>query len=572
MTVKIAIFKAIQSALKQSDIYTDFTVDQGQTTHYQCSVILKQKLPKDAKLALAQSICNMLIEEDFIENAYASGPGFINIDVTDYELSRSLESLTSSPTCGIHNKETGLVYLDYGGANIAKDLHIGHIRSAVIGDTLKNIYETIGYRVSVYPHFGDFGLHIGHTISQMKRDGVRVKITTNHRLTLKDVDHKTVTDFSSYYRRGSKSAKDNPEHMTESRDVLLSLQNNSCRENKGFFNALCYLSKEAIRYQYGLLGVHFSNNSGEYAALDSIGHIVASLSNRAMLEKSDGAEVIRTSHDDPVILKNSYGCYGYAATDLCELLNRVTRMKNDILGKDHSEIVYLADDRQKHHFDQVFEVADKILDLSDIEVKHIGFGTINGTDGKPFKTRSGDTVLLEDVFNQIEQRIKENYPDVNDADAKRIVCSCIRYSELMCSRSKSYVFDMDVMTSTQGQTGPYILYTYLRFEKLIHTALEKTNGTAGPISILTDVERDIALVMSNYSDVINLCARTYKPHHLAHHAYALCAAMNRFYGQISLLHESDRERLNSLVSLCLSALKQLQSTVDILGLTVPKKM
>lgn len=554
-----------------------------QVADYQCNsaFALAKKLNKRPD-EIAQTIASELknYEDDFV--ATFSKPAFINIKLTDKLLSKIANEMQKDPKNLIKKPQKQLkVVMDYGGANVAKELHIGHVRSPIIGEALCRLNKLMGNEVVTDTHLGDWGLQMGLTIAQLEEDGYlegyfgRGK---NKEITLDTLNEE--------YPKASKRKSSESEFKKKADDYTLFIQ----RKKEPFYQIyqdIRALSVAKIREHYLNLGCHFDLWYGESTAGPYLNKAVQIFKDKGLAYMSDGALVVdvaqegenipieRKSPDEPqryrnpmppVIIKKYNDADLYATTDIATVL-----MRNEMYHPD--KIMYIVDQRQKLHFTQ-FIRACKLVGISpkEQELVQISFGTVNGKDGKAFKTREGTTVKLDDIINMItnkaSERLKENGIVGDEKLSLMIGVGALKFGDLSNVVYKDYVFDLDKFSSFEGKTGPYIQYTAARINSLIN----KSGVKPGTISIQTEEERNIVINLIKFFESFNTCYEDNSMHTLCTSIYNLASAYALFYNNIKVISEKDQIRKASLVGLSNATLQAIRLGLDTLGIETPEKM
>ena len=505
-----------------------------------------------------------------------AGPGFINLNVTDEFLRDYLSTLENLgvETVGDERK----IILDYGGPNAAKSLHVGHLRSGIIGTALRHIFLHKGYDVLGDIHLGDWGTQMGMLIGDYLRNNEQALITDADPDNMDDVK-RAMADFSVRYPKASSEAKANPDLMQEARDITLKLQN---KEEPYFtiWKNIRSLSLADMKVIYDKLNVTFDLWKGEADVNDLIAPMVKDLKERKIAYESDGALVVgvETNEDKkkvpPLILTKSDGAALYSTTDIATIMERVNLYQP-------TRIIYVVDQRQSLHFEQVFRAVKKadIVD-NDLELTHAGFGTMNGTDGTPFKTRSGGVMPLKDFIDDAVAKALARLDEVNLAEeitpderediANKVAIAAIKFADLQNPRQSDYIFDLDKMTGFEGKTGPYLLYQAVRIKSLLKKASQE-NFKNAPLKI-EEQDRNLILLMGEFSDTLDLTMTHYSPHYLADYLYRLAQAFSSYYGNVHILSENDEALRHSRLLLIEKTSAYLTQGLALLGIEIPERM
>ncbi len=531
---------------------------------------------------VAESIVSFLKEDSFFEKVTVDGPGFINMTISNAALSEIAYDILSQEKSGYERTTPSKkVVLDYGGPNVAKALHVGHLRPAIIGESLKRLHAFAGDEVIGDVHLGDWGLPMGLLMAELsERDPNLVYFDSSYQGQYPVETPFTGKDLEEMYPIASKKSKEDPEYLLKAKDFTRRLQN----KEKGLLellNGFVRLSVSDIKKMYDELAVSFELWRGEKDVHDRLLKMIDRLRNSGILYKDNGAEIIdagvsQSGNDlPPMIMINSEGAVMYAATDLATIEERVEEFDAD-------EILYVVDARQSLHFEQVFNVAEKIGLLKKTSVKHLGFGTINGKDNKPFKTRDGGVMTLRMLIDTATKAAldKMNSGEMGrdlTADEKeeisRIVgVSALKFADLMNERMKNYIFDEDKLTSTEGKTGPYLLYAMVRMKSLLEKSGVSLDLNKDDIPVITlPAERQLLLRLYAMPDSVQTAYDNNAPHVICDYLFKLAQDFNLFYHDCPIKDASNEEK-KSRLALTKYALTVALKMADVLGLKVPDKM
>ena len=506
-------------------------------------------------------------------------PAFINLILDDNYLNDYLNTFINDNNFLLNSNNNKKVFIDYGGANVAKPLHIGHLRSAVIGEAIKRLYKKFGFSVISDIHLGDFGLQMGLVIAQLIED----KKDTNFDLN----------DLEIAYPKASKRAKEvndkgelvNKEFSDKAHYITKCLQ----EEKEPYYTiwkSIIDLSVNDLKKNYNSLNVSFDLWKGEADANKYIKNMITTFIDKGYAYESNGALVIDVKEDadkieiPPCIVRKSDGSILYATTDLATLIDREKLYDPDIY-------IYVVDKRQSLHFVQVFRAAKLTnIVLKDKQLVHIGFGTMNGKDGKVFKTRDGNVLRLETLVNETKEKAKQkllsNGYDINDDElddiAKKIAISALKYGDLSNQASKDYIFDIDNFLEFSGNTGPYILYTIVRINSIINKLGIDINNISYDNYFKFDIDSDnkiihnLKLNIIKYNLVFEQCLRDIIVHPLCKYIYDLSNSYNSFYHEFNIINENNNELKNYYIQLSILTRKVLLDVIDVLGFECPNKM
>lgn len=485
-------------------------------------------------------------------------PGFINFTLTDSYINECLNKMTSENKFNITLPKQEKIVIDYGGANVAKPLHVGHLRPAIVGESIKRLLKYMNQEVISDVHLGDYGLQIGQVIYGLKQENI-----LSNEITL-DI-------LSTLYPKISSLCKEDASIKEICANITKELQDGHV-EYQEYFKKILEISKEDIKKMYDYLGASFDLWLGESDSYAFVPEVTKSLEREGLLKISEGAKVVEVAEETdkieipPLIFQKSNGAYLYGTTDLATLWQRQKDYQPD-------KVLYVADSRQNLHFTQVFRVAKKIEETKNIDCEFLGLGTINGGDGKPFKTRAGNTPRLEELFKETKEIFLNNEShntEYEKDDLKKIVSSIIKFADLQNNREKEYIFDIEKFSKTTGKTGPYILYTYVRTKKIIKNKESLVDNLSKTIYNVHD--RSLRLKILELDEILNYAFKTRMPSVIANYLYEICVLVNAFYenNHINNLEDNDKKRdWITLLSLTLDIIKDL---LDILVMEIPSKM
>ena len=509
-------------------------------------------------------------------------PGFINIVMSDEFIGEYIKGMMSEDKFG-YEGATGeeTIFIDYGGANVAKPLHIGHLRSAVIGESIKRICRFAGYKTIGDVHLGDWGLQMGLIIVELReRKPELVYFDENYDGEYPTDAPFTISELEEIYPCASGRSKEDEEYKKMAQQATFELQSGR-RGYMALWRHILNVSIVDLKKNYGNLNVEFDLWKGESDAQPYIPDMVQDMIDRGIAHESQGAIVVDITEEGdskelpPCIVRKSDGAANYETSDLATLIEREAEYSP-------KSYIYLADKRQELHYTQFFRVARKAgIVKNDTGLKFIGFGTMNGSDGKPFKTRQGGVLRLEylirDIEDKVYERILENRT-VEESEARntaRIVgLAALKYGDLSNQASKDYVFDIDRFTSFEGDTGPYILYTIVRIKSILKK-FEAEGGVVTDCAIAnpsTESETSLMLALANLSEVIDNAFAETAPHKVCKYIYDLSNAFNHFYHETKILAEADKAKKESYIALISLAKDVLVTCIDLLGIEAPERM
>lgn len=526
---------------------------------------------------IAEDIKEKLEELNIFTNINIAGPGFINVSLSDEFLINIIEKMSTDIESNIDKQEKKTIVLDYGGANVAKALHVGHLRSANIGEALKRLARLLGHTVISDAHLGDYGRPLGLVILEIKKRYPNLEyFNEEYTGDYKDIELPiTNKDLEEIYPIASTKAKEDEAYLEEARIITTKLQNHE-RGYYDIWQRIIEISKEEIKKVYDELNVYYDLWEGESNAAEYVDELIEILESKKLVEISDGAKIIDVKEDDdkspmpPLLLVKSNGSISYETTDLATILERKKKIDPD-------EIWYCVDGRQQLHFEQVFRATRKAnLVSDDVKLEYIGFGTMNGKDGKPFKTRDGGVMslksLIDEVKKETEKRInkdivaEENIEETVD----NIAISTLKYADLIPFRTTDYIFDPEKFSEVEGKTGPYLLYSTVRMASLLNKAKDEKQTTYKKVKNKTD--RDIILTLLELPNVLTRSFEMKSLNEIADYLYDLTSKYNKFYSENKVLTEEDEDLKESWLVLTNTVYKANLLLLDTLGLKVPEKM
>lgn len=549
---------------------------------YQCNGALKAaKIYKKAPLVIANEVAEVLKQEEVFENITTVAPGFINITIKDSFLTNYINEIYKDEKFGCTVSENPMtIVVDYGGANIAKPLHVGHLRSAIIGESIKRIGRFLGHKVIGDVHLGDWGLQIGMVITEVQRRQPNLEYFDENFTGEYSVEAPfTIDELEDIYPAASKLAKSDEDAMTLAKKATAELQEGR-RGYIALWKHIINVSVADLKKNYANLNVEFDLWKGESDANPYINDMVKYFNDNNYTHISEGALVVDVEEETdkkpmpPIIIQKSDGASLYGTTDLATIIERV---------KDYNpnEIIYVIDKRQGLHIEQVFRCARKTKLVSDeMKFEFVGFGTMNGKDGKPFKTREGGVMRLQDLISIIKENVKERFEnndrisaEEGDEIARIVGLAALKYGDLSNIPTKDYIFDIDKFASFEGNTGPYILYTAVRIKSILNKAKEELGDFESSVAVpATDVERDLMLAFVRFNDVVEGAFRDKAPNRICEFIYEISNLFNRFYHENRILTEDNKEKKISWLNLLALTINILETALDLLGMEIPEKM
>lgn len=554
---------------------------------YQCNgAMAAAKQYKKAPIEIARQIAAKCEGNPMFEKFEAVTPGFINITLADSFLSKTLADMAAEEKLGVAIGEPETIIVDYGGANVAKPLHVGHLRSAVIGEAVKRMKRYMGNRVIGDVHLGDWGLQMGLVIEELRdRKPELAYFDGSHTGAYPTEPPFTLSELEEIYPAASAKAKADETFKERAHRAVYLVQNGDPALT-ALWKHIMSVSLPDLRKNYDNMNVEFDLWKGESDAKPYISDMLEDLCRRGIAHESQGALVVDIAEETdakelpPCIVRKSDGAAIYATTDLATILER-----EKLYQPDH--YIYLTDKRQELHFTQVFRTARKAGYVKpETKMEYIGFGTMNGRDGKPFKTRQGGVLrleyLLKDVEDAVYARIQENRT-MDEAQArataKVVGLAAVKYGDLSNQASKDYIFDAERFASFEGNTGPYILYTMVRIKSILAKYKEQSGKDADMAALAVDVNRvygaaetDLMLLASRFADTVEKAAEELAPHKICQYIYELSNAFNSFYHENKILAQEDAAKQAQWVALIALVLRILNVCVDLLGFEAPDRM
>ena len=550
---------------------------------YQCNgAMAAAKKYKKAPIMIANDVVAVMEKSDVFQEVAAVNPGFINIKLNKKFLTGYLQEMQADENLSVEKAEQPkTIIIDYGGANVAKPLHVGHLRSAIIGESVKRIARFAGHRVIGDVHLGDWGLQMGLIITEVrKRQPELVYFDESYEGEYPKEAPFTISELEEIYPTASGKSKEDPAYKEEALEATAKLQD-GVRGYRALWQHILNVSIEDLKKNYGNLNVEFDLWKKESDAQPYIPDMAEYMKKEGYAYMDQGALIVDVKEETdtkevpPCIILKSDGAALYTTTDLATIIDRMKNYHPD-------EIIYLTDKRQEMHFTQVFRCARKTRLVEENTVlKHIGFGTMNGKDGKPFKTRTGGVMrlewLIDDINKEMFKKITENHSvDEEEAreTAKIVGLAAIKYGDLSNQASKDYIFDVDKFTSFEGNTGPYILYTIVRIKSIL-TKYQAAGGSLEGAKIglaASDSEKSLMLELTRFAPTIYQAYEEIAPHKICSYIYDLANEFNRFYHETKILSEENPEQKSSWIALLELTKKVLETCIDLLGFEAPERM
>ena len=524
---------------------------------------LKQN-PRD----IGQKIADSLACDNDIDSVSVDGPGFINIKLKSLFIAQNTDEMATDNRLGCTKTDAKKkIVMDFGGPNVAKALHVGHLRSAVIGESIRRTLEFVGHDVISDVHFGDWGTPMGMILAELiEKDGDLSKVQTYN-----------IDDISNVYKQANTRAKEDESFKEKARIMTAQLQNGN-QEYVDAWKHLRAVSVAAVKENYDELQAHFDLWLGESDAHQTCKEIIDLAEQRGVSEVDEGATIIRLPQTNkpmpPVILVKSDGGVGYQVTDIATIKMRVDDLKAD-------EIIYVVDKRQSLHFEQVFKVAQMLQIAQNVSLEHVGFGTVNGQDGKPFKTRDGGVMNLKDLIEMSKEKVRSSMPKAGEVQGygadeieklvSEVAMAAIKFQDLKNTASSGYVFELDDFAKFEGKTGPYIQYAIARINSILKKA-EEMGIKPDCVVIDSPDERTLALRLGAFENIVNRAANEKEPSIIADYAYQLAQIFSSFYNVCSIINAQDKSLQASRLRLANLTRDVLIKALYLLGIDAPEKM
>ena len=550
---------------------------------YQCNgAMAGAKQYKKAPIMIANDVAAKLEGSKVFAKVEAVAPGFLNLTLENTFVGEYIKEMRTAEKFGVEEPEkVREIVIDYGGPNVAKPLHVGHLRSAVIGESVKRIARYMGHNVTGDIHLGDWGQPMGLIMNELKiRKPELVYFDETYTGEYPAEPPFTISELEEIYPFASKRSKEDSEYKENAMACTFKLQS-GVRGYRALWNHIIAVSVTDLKKNYENLNVEFDLWNGESAVHDLIPGMVDYMKKEGYAYLSDGALVVDVKEETdtkevpPCMILKSDGAALYNTTDLATIMMRMEQNKPD-------ELIYVVDKRQELYFEQVFRCARKTkLVNEDTEMKFLGFGTMNGKDGKPFKTREGGVMRLENLIKEINEemfkKIIENR-DVEEAEAREtakiVGLSALKYGDLSNQASKDYIFDIDRFTSFEGDTGPYILYTTVRIKSILNKYMEN-GGNVEVANIQAPVnqsEKQLMMELAKFNTSMEAAYEETAPHKVCSYIYDLANAFNHFYHETKILTEGDEVKKAGWIALLALTRDVLETCAYLLGFKVPERM
>lgn len=561
------VFKSCGYDISEVILEVSSREDLGEFQVNTCMSLAK-KYGKNPRVIAEEIISNF---DDRFENVNIAGPGFINVSINKNQLLNVVSSSLKDISYLIDKDKNKTIIIDYGGANAAKTLHIGHMRSANIGESLKRLSALLGNKMIGDVHLGDIGRQSGMVISEIKK--------RKPNLCFFDKNYKgdypkleiTPEELSIYYPSASNDAKENPERMEEVRKIT-ALVDEGIEPYISMWKDIVEVSKQKIKKTYDYLNCHFDLWEGELSSLKYIKDTLKVL--EPYMYESDKAKVIDVKREDdkiefpPLIVIKNDGSSIYATRDLATIYNRINLYNPD-------EIWYVVDMRQSMYFEQVFRASYKSkLVKENCKLNYYGFGTMNGKDNKPFKTRDGGVLQLNDLIKMIKDELSKRISSSSSEEEKeeilnKLTVATIKFADLLPYRTTDYIFDLEKFCSFEGKTGPYILYSMVRIKSILNKVDYKSFSIH---DIYSDSERKLYVKLLSLSKILNKSYNEKTLSYICEYLYELCSMFNKFYSETNIINETNNERKETYITLLHLILNICTTLLDVLAIEIPDKM
>lgn len=586
------ILDAISEEMKKAFAEAGYDEELGKVSlsnrpdlcEYQCNgAMAGAKKYHKAPIMIAGEVAEKLKDSAVFSEVNAVAPGFLNLKVSDEFLCNYLKEMEAAEKFGLETPaEEKTVIVDYGGPNVAKPLHVGHLRSAVIGESVKRIARYAGYKVIGDIHLGDWGLQMGLIITELQERKPELPyfdegFTGEYP---KEAPF-TISELEEIYPTASGKSKEDPAYKEKAMENTFKLQN-GVRGHRALWDHIISVSVADMKRNYEKLNVEFDLWNGESTVQYLLADMVEEMKKGGYAYESEGALVVDVKEESdtkeipPCIILKSDGAALYSTTDLATISERVTKYNPDIM-------IYITDKRQAMHFEQVFRCARKTKLVGEgTKLVHIGFGTVNGKDGKPFKTRDGGVPRLENLIHDIDEemfrKIVESRQEMPEEEARKIAetvgLAAIKYGDLSNQAAKDYSFDVDRFTSFEGDTGPYILYTIVRIKSIL-SKYQDQGGSLENLELAPAIspdEKALMMEIARFNTMMETAFAECAPHKICAYIYDLANAFNRFYHETKIISEEDEAKKAGLIALLVLTKEILETCIDLLGFSAPDRM
>ncbi|MCL1848789.1 MAG: arginine--tRNA ligase [Clostridiales bacterium] len=584
MTLRERLTEITADAFVQSGYDQSFGVvtisDRPDLCQFQCNgALAAAKQYRKAPMLIAGEVVEKLKGNAVFSSLEIAAPGFINMRVADAVLSETMREMHQDDRLSLQQMEPRTIVIDFGGPNVAKPLHVGHLRSAIIGDCLCRLARFLGHRVIGDIHLGDWGLQMGLIIAEMKRDQPELPyFDPEYSGEYPQAPPVTAEELNTLYPSASARAKTDDTFAAEAAQATVELQ----QKRRGYYTLWKHIwnvSVDDLKKNYALLDVHFDQWLGESDADAYIPRVLDILKSRGLLRESEGAQIVDVEQPEdtapmpPMLIVKSNGGDIYGTTDLGTLLQRTQDWRPD-------EVWYVVDHRQALHFKQVFRCAHLAGIIDEKACLHIPFGTMNGKDGKPYKTRDGGVMRLSDMIGTVTGNAYQKLSGIQTQDseeenqvlARVIGVAAMKIGDLINHRAKDYVFDMERFLASEGKTGPYLQYTAVRIRSLLQKAGEAGIAQGPILAPLSDTERELMLSLTSVSEALQRAFEEKAPNIICETLFSIAGVFNRFYFETRFLDCPDAEQRASWLSLLDLTVNMLRQLLDILGVSIPERM
>jgi arginyl-tRNA synthetase len=610
--LKRSLSEAAAAAFQAAGLSPDFgrvtASDRPDLADFQCNgALAAAKSAKRNPREIAVQVVDILKTDPRLASVEIAGAGFINLRVASDALSVRANEIAADPRAGAEPLAAPRrVLVDYAGPNVAKPMHVGHLRASIIGESIKRLYRFRGDEVLGDAHFGDWGFQMGLLISAIMEEDAVVRAELERlveaprdfsqadedRVMAQFASRISLEDLDRFYPTASARQKEDPEFKERARKATAELQNGRFGYRL-LWKHFVKISRVALEREFHALGVDFDLWKGESDVQDLIAPMVSELEAKGLLVDDQGARIVRVARPgetkkkklpdgsvvevespDPLLVVSSEGSAMYGTTDLATILDRRQSF-------DPHLVLYAVDQRQADHFEQVFRAAYLAGYAEPGGLEHIGFGTMNGADGKPFKTRAGGVLKLHDLIEMAREKARERLREAGlggelpeeafEETAHKVGVAALKFADLQNFRGTSYVFDLDRFTSFEGKTGPYLLYQSVRIKSILRKAAEQ-KVVSGPIVVGEPAERDLTLLLDAFEGALSEAYDKKAPNFIAEHAYKLAQTFSRFYAACPILGADEPATRASRLALAETTLKQLELALNLLGIEAPERM